>query len=126
VFIAPALIAQLFPDGRPLPGRWRRLFWLTVAIGAQATLWSLLHGGPLESYPSRTNPLGPPGSIGRLTAWLDDNGSAVAIPTFAASLTALVVRFRRSHGSERQQMKVIALAGAAPLGLFAVSFAFSW
>ena len=46
VFVAPALVAQLFPDGRTLGGRWRRVFWITVAVGAQATLWALVDPGP--------------------------------------------------------------------------------
>jgi hypothetical protein len=122
LFVGPALVAQLFPNGQPLPGRWRWVFWLTVAIGLQGTLWSILHGGPMESYPERTNPLGLPGSLGRVAAWLDDNGSIAALPVFSASVTALVVRFRRSRGSERQQMKVIAYAGALPLVVFGLAF----
>jgi hypothetical protein len=125
VFIAPALVAQLFPNGRPLPGRWRWLFAVTLAVGAQATLWAVLHGGPVQSYPSRTTPLGPPGAAGRLFAWLDDNGGVLAIPLFAASVAALIVRFRRSGGSERQQLKVFAFAVAVPLVTFAISFALS-
>jgi hypothetical protein len=125
VFIGPALVAQLFPDGRPLGGRWRWVFWITVAVGAQATLWSVLHAGALDSYPERSNPLGAPGTLGRLADWIDDNGSVAAIPLFAASVAALVVRFRRSRSLERQQMKVIAFAGAVPLVTFALSFAWS-
>jgi hypothetical protein len=122
VFIAPVIVAQLFPNGRPLPGRWRWAFWLIVAVGAQATLWAVIHGGPLQGYPQRTNPLGAPGALGRLAAWLDDNGSVIAIPVFATSVAALIVRFRRSRGLERQQMKVIAFAWAVPLTTFVFSF----
>jgi hypothetical protein len=123
VFVAPALVAQLFPNGRALGGRWRWAFGITVAIGAQATLWAILHPGPTSSFSERTNPLGAPGELGNIAAWLDDHGSILAIPVYAASLASLGVRFRRSAGVERQQMKLLAFAGALPVAAFGLSFA---
>jgi hypothetical protein len=49
----------------------------------------------------------------------------VAPLVFAVSLAALVVRFRRSRGVERQQMKWLAWAGAVPVCAFAASLAIS-
>jgi hypothetical protein len=124
VFVSPALVAQLFPDGRPLPGRWRWAFWLTVAIGAQATFWALIHPGPTSSFAGRTNPLGAPGALGTLAAWLDQNGGILAVPVYTAALASLVARFRRSRGIERQQLKLLAFIGALPVAAF--GFLFLW
>jgi hypothetical protein len=60
VFVAPALVAQLFPNGRTLGGRWRWVFWTTVAVGAEATFWALVHPGPTSTFAERSNPLGAP------------------------------------------------------------------
>jgi hypothetical protein len=96
VLVAPALVAQLFPDGRTLGGRWRWVFWAAVAVAAQATFWALIHPGPTSAFPARTNPLGAPGALGSLAAWLDENGGIFAVPVYAASLASLIVRFRGS------------------------------
>jgi hypothetical protein len=122
VFVAPALVAQLFPNGRTLGGRWRWAFWITVAIGAQATVWATLHPGPTSTFSERMNPLGAPGELGSLASWLDDHGSVLAVPVYAVSLASLAVRFRRSTGIEHQQMKAVAFAGALPVAAFGLSF----
>jgi hypothetical protein len=122
VFVAPALVAQLFPNGRTLGGRWRWAFWFTVFIGVEATFWSLIHPGPTSTFAERSNPIGPTGAFGSFAAWMDNHGGIVAVPVYAASLTSLVVRFRRSRGIERQQLKLLAFAGALPVAAFAISF----
>jgi hypothetical protein len=53
---------------------------------------------------------------------MDDHGGVVAVPVYAASLASLVVRFRRSRGIERQQLKLLVFAGALPVVAFALSF----
>src|SRR5262249_58362249 len=64
-----------------------------------------------------------PGALGDVLGALDDtSGALIAPPVFLASLAALVVRFRRSRGIERQQLKWLAFAGAIPVIAFALSF----
>jgi hypothetical protein len=57
-----------------------------------------------------------------VTEVVNDASGALAPVVFAASLAALVVRFRRSRGVERQQLKWLAFAGAIPVAAFALSF----
>jgi MFS family permease len=123
VFIASTLVAQLFPDGRPLPGRWRWVLWVTVAIGIGSTIVAALDAGAVDPYPGEVNPLGVPDRLGDVTGAVND-GSGVVLgpPVFLVSLASLVVRFRRSRGIERQQMKWLAFGGAVPAVAFTVSF----
>ena len=119
VFVPPALVAQLFPDGRPLPG-WRWVLWATVVIAALSTVAGALD--PLALDPE-DNPVGAPGVLGDLATALNDGSGAFLAPAvFVASLAALVVRLRRSRGIERQQLKFLAFAGAMPVSAFALSF----
>jgi hypothetical protein len=123
VFIAPALVAQLFPNGRPMPGPWRWVLGISVLIAVEAILASTLAPGPIDSYDPAANPIGVPGRVGSALGALNDEGGVfLAPPILLASLAALVVRFRRSRGIEREQMKWLAFAGAVPVGAFALSF----
>ena len=64
------------------------------------------------------------GGLGDVAATAQRQRAArsLAPPVFLASLAALVVRFRRSRGIERQQMKWLAFAGAVPVAAFTLSF----
>jgi hypothetical protein len=106
LIVTGALLALVFPDGR-LPGpRWR---WAVLAIGAAVIFASglvLVHPGPIgESL--AINPFGISG-----IPWLESVSSAGvsldAIALVAAlflALLAVVVRYRRSRGAEREQLK---------------------
>jgi hypothetical protein len=100
----------LFPDGRPPSGRWRPLAWLS---GVTIVLTSIVVGltpGPMLHLGGVRNPFGVEGSL-----WL---GAApyVLVPLFLScmllSAFSLVLRYRRSSGVERQQIKWIALAAS--------------
>ncbi|MFZ0323664.1 MAG: hypothetical protein WAN48_05975 [Actinomycetes bacterium] len=90
----PALLAQLFPTGRPIPGRWGWLTYLSpvALIGAMLT-----------------------------SRWLSDSSPAMAFLGVAwvvgllATFPLVALRFRRSAGAERAQLKWF---------LFAVTAAF--
>jgi hypothetical protein len=127
VFAPPALIAQLFPTGRPLPGKWRWVLWASLAVAAESLLVAGLDPSVLSETPTeRHNPLHVPHTIADAAGALNDvSGTLFAPVVLAASLAALVVRFRRSRGIERQQMKWLAFAGSIPVGAFTLSFLLS-
>lgn len=117
-----ALILLTFPDGR-LPGRrWRSV---RVALLAGAALTAVGYGlgtdEQAENFSAGVNPLA---GDALPTALLFDVGMSLVLLATAAGAGALVVRWRRAAGVERQQLKWFVLA-AGFLGIvspFAVVF----
>jgi hypothetical protein len=102
VIIALALL--LFPDGHLVSARWRVVAWACAPLLIVILADYGLAPGPLEEFPSLDNPIAGP-------AWLADiNGDAAIFVVLLAAVASLIVRFRRSHGIERQQVKWIAYA----------------
>lgn len=91
----------LFPDGKPPTPRWRPILWLAVAAVVFVTVASLL------VWPYRGLRLLQFGEIGEARAAnaIGTAGVAMLAVSASAALFSLVVRFRRSRGAERQQLK---------------------
>ena len=103
----------LFPDGKLPSKRWRPLVWLS---GVMIVLLSITEGlapGPLENQGGVRNPFG----LEELP-WLV-TVSYIVLPLLPlcilASAVSMVLRFRRSRGEVRQQIKwftfVVSFAG---------------
>ena len=104
----------VYPDGRLPSRRWRPVAWLSAATVSLLTLTLLVTPGPMtvSPDPTRQNPLGWESAQGALEAAL--GVLLVALPVcMLLCASALVVRFRRSHGVERLQLKWLAAAGAS-------------
>ena len=102
-----------FPDGR-LPGpRWRFLERLSSAMLASLTALLLVSPGELNEGPlaGEPNPLGLQ-SLRPVADVVLAGLLLVLTACIVASAWSLVVRFRRSHGVERQQLKWMTTAGA--------------
>jgi hypothetical protein len=100
----------LFPDGRLPSRRWRPLAWFS---GAMIVLLSITEGlapGPLENQGGVPNPFGL-----EEFPWLAD-AALVFLPVLplciVASAVSLVLRYRRSEGEVRQQIKWIAFVAS--------------
>ncbi len=110
----------LFPDGHLPSPRWRWLGWLTFATLVLASVSILFSDTPIAVSPTVevTNPF----AIRSLHAVFSVlQITIVLLPIcLVASAVALVMRFRRSHGVERQQMKWLAFAGSVIAGLYLV------
>jgi hypothetical protein len=105
----------LFPDGRLPSRRWLPLAWFSGALIVVLSLGFGLAPGPVASLPRKIrNPFGLEG-----LPWLSDAAN-VGFPLLAlcilASVASLVLRYRRSRGEEREQIKWIAFA-ASVIGL---------
>jgi hypothetical protein len=105
-------VPLLFPTGRLLSPRWRPLGWLAAAVLALAVLTLAITPGPVdEETPSITNPMGLESAAGVL-GLLESFVMPLLLALMIASTTSLVMRFRRSQGEERQQLKWIAYSAA--------------
>ncbi|MEJ2352695.1 MAG: hypothetical protein P8Y03_23150, partial [Anaerolineales bacterium] len=100
--------------GRPLSPRWQVVFRLSLVVLALITVASAFAKGPLENELSGKGIMNPYGFIpfddllgkagGRIAGSIY-NGSFVSLSVLA--IASLVLRYRRSRGQERQQMRWI-------------------
>jgi hypothetical protein len=114
----------LFPDGRLPSRRWRPLAWLSGAVIALASVGVALSPGRLANLEGARNPFGLEGHPWLFTGML---AFLLLLPVcMVLSAASLVLRFRRSRGEERQQIKWIAFAASVVglLYLIAMSTAF--
>jgi hypothetical protein len=105
-----ALVPLLFPTGAPPSPRWRKVGWTAAVAGVVGTVSNALAPGPLETadFTWVDNPFGVGGlGLGTLAAV---SFPVVAVAAFAG-IASLVVRYRRAHGIERQQLRWVAGAG---------------
>lgn len=118
-FIIPALtlLPLLLPAGHLLTPRWRIVGWTAVVAAVASFLGIAFTPGRLED-PEVDNPFGIGGAVGTVVEIVGFVGFGLMIAAALASAASLVLRFRRSHGDERQQLKWIAAAVTAFLLLF--------
>jgi signal transduction histidine kinase len=116
-----ALIPALFPDGRLPTPRWRPIVWAVAAGTVIQLVWvtlsQLMFGFPLANGPWPVD-----GAL--FNALVSMTGVLWVLSLFGA-LAALAVRFRRSSGVARQQLKwflaAVGLQGAVWAGSFIAS-----
>jgi len=120
--VAATFFCLLFPDGRPPSNRWRWVGRLASTGGVLLVLGFSLAPGTLDerNYPGARNPVGVEGA-GHLLEGTTTVGTVLALVALFLAVLSMIVRFRRSIGVERQQLKWIVYAGAAA----AVGFAFT-
>jgi len=100
-----------FPNGRLLSRRWRWVVGLAAAFCAYSTVVSAFLSNIADSEAGIANPLlvAAPGPVVRL---LNDFELVFMIVVILAAAASLVVRFWRSRGEERQQMKWLTYVAA--------------
>ena len=117
------VLPLLFPDGRLVSPRWRVVLWLAVLDVVLSVSSAMIKPGPLELQQSSgiENPLGVEGGLYKTLAAVEVPIGAVVLILAGASV---VVRFRRSRGLERQQLKWFALVGVSTAACLAVAILF--
>jgi signal transduction histidine kinase len=108
------LVALLYPDGRVVSPRWRSVPWIVLGCAAAGSVGTALAPGSIEveSGFAVTNPFGiePLASILRIVGPMGWIGLFFAIPV---SIASLVLRYRRSEGEARQQIRWLVFVAIA-------------
>jgi len=104
VFGLLALLLLLFPDGRPVGPRWRGVVGLAILF-----LAGMVRDEPFdEPYAEVAHPL--PALPGPASSALSVVGMIGLLAAVVLAAAAMIVRFRRSRGVERIQIKWLAAA----------------
>ena len=112
-----AFLFLLFPTGRLRSPRWRPAAWFVGGVFALATVWMLIVATRLWAHPFPSSSPGAPG----LTALLYRMTGFLISAAVLVSVVALVVRFARSSGEERLQLKWCAAAALVLAVVFVAS-----
>ncbi len=109
IALTPTFLFLLFPNGRLLSRRWRPVAVLAAVSAGMLIAGAAIVPGPIDEFPSEDNPFGLAGA-----AWLrDTNPGWFLLPlSVVLSAVSLIVRFRRSRGDERLQLKWFTSAAA--------------
>ncbi len=125
VVLIGTFMVLLFPDGRLPSRRWRAVAWLSLAVLISTSASEAFSPGRLAEAPDVTNPLGVESARSALE--LVSTASFFLLPLcFIASALSMIVRYRRSIGEERQQIKWFAAAAVLLAVVFASSFVIPW
>jgi hypothetical protein len=112
VALGITLPALLVPDGRLRSRRWRPVAAAAVVGPVLGLVGGSLDPGQLqETVQPIANPFGLPGMAGTVAAVVGYSGLVLWLASVLAALVSLVLRFRASRGTERQQLRWVA-AGA--------------
>jgi signal transduction histidine kinase len=103
----------LFPTGRMPSPRWRIVAWVSVVALVVLAVGVAFDPGPLPDFPSMNNPYG----VSSLR-WANTAGSLIVLAAVLPSVASLIVRFRRSRGEERAQMKWFVLGAVVLIAVF--------
>jgi hypothetical protein len=115
-FLAVLLLTLLlFPDGHLASTRWRPVAWVGLAALAVITVGVLFHDTTLNDYPMLRNPAGIDSPV---FAWMLLPGFLFFCASLVGAAASLVVRFRRSRGVERQQVKLFMASGVTATAAF--------
>ena len=100
----------LFPDGRLPSRRWRPFAWFAGAVMAVICVGFIFVPGDLEGHPGVRNPFGL-----EWLAWMADVAVFIVLLLplcILVSALSLVLRYRRSRGEVREQIKWLAFAAS--------------
>jgi hypothetical protein len=125
--VGMGLIAAVFPEGRWLSGRWKVAILIGCAGSAIGMVANAL-GPTFTVFAGFDNPVGVNGSLGKTVVAVGAGASWIfGLGVVVAGAASAVVRYRRSTGDERQQLKWLALAtsvlviGSAAFGVITLA-----
>jgi hypothetical protein len=118
--LASTFTLLVFPTGRLPSPRWRPIAGLSAAAIAVMIALSAVQPN-VGATVTVNNPIGLPGIPDPEAGVLGAVTIATILACGGAAALSLVLRFRRSHGVERQQLKWFTYAGVLMAGCFVLS-----
>jgi hypothetical protein len=118
VILGPTFLLLLFPHGRLPSPRWRPVAWISTgatALGVAVLMvlpWDLLDTGLPAENPFEVE-VAQAFEVAAFVAWI-----VVGMASMALAVLAVIRRFSRSRGVERQQLKWFVYAGTLTVVLF--------
>ncbi len=111
-----AFLLLLFPTGHVRSRRWRLAAWFVGGVFALITVWLLIVATQLWQHPFTS-----PSQVTGLNALLTHMTGLLISAALLVSVAALVVRFVKSSGEERLQLKWCATAALLLVVVFVAS-----
>jgi len=120
-FVLSALILfpLLFPNGKLLTPRWRLVLVAVAVAFPLLFIGTAFEPGRLKNYPF-DNPFGAPSVFRTPVLIFGSVGFALMVVCTLAAAASLILRFRRSRGEERLQLKWVTTAAAVLVLTFAL------
>jgi hypothetical protein len=115
----------LFPDGRLPSPAWRPFAWIVFGAVGVCYLAQALEPGELQWFVGVDNPLGVSG-LAVVSRQASDLSVLLLGVALASAALSLVLRWRRAHGIERQQIKWLAFVAVLLFGALTVMLAYNW
>jgi hypothetical protein len=119
VFSALILFPLLFPTGKVPTPRWRLVLVAAAVAFPLLLIGTAFEPGRLKGYPF-DNPFGAPNVFRTPMLIFRSVGFALMVSCTFAAAASLILRFRRSRGEERQQLKWVTAAAAVLVLTFAL------
>jgi hypothetical protein len=125
LFGVTGMLLQLFPTGRPLTARWTPLAWLFAVVVVTAAIGEALLSA--KAGLDVTNGYQVHGPAAEAIRRVVDVTDLLGPPALLLCAVSLALRLRRSHGQQRQQLKLFTYCAAvAGVGLGVSIVAGSW
>jgi len=125
LFYGLAILAIVFPSGRPPTGRWGTVARIGLVVGMASLVAAYVMPVISVSFDGSTSAIGVPNPIAvlpELPIWQVATPETVLIPLLVllvAAVASLFVRYRRATGVERQQLRWLTAAlGLLIAGVF--------
>ncbi len=124
--IVTVFLPLCFPSGRLLSPRWRPVWWFALVTTVVGILTLALAPGHLAVDASVDNPLAVRGTAHQVLEVMADVLPYAIVTTLLLVIASLILRFRRSRGAQRQQLKWFTYAALLPLTGLALSSIGEW